>query len=91
MACSDVHTMVACVPSVSVLVSHLLLHLRVCEHLNGGPPGLRIGQLPHRELDRRQGSLTKRENNVVVNPNLSSFSFTERGNAIKPFYISLDH
>ena len=48
-------------PSVSVLISHLLLHLGVCEDLDAGTPGLCVCQLPHWELHSRQGGLTEKE------------------------------
>ena len=46
-------------PCVSVLVPHFLFHLCISEDLDGGPPGLCISQLPHRELDRWKRSLTE--------------------------------
>ena len=42
------------IPCVSVLISHLLLHLSISKHLNGRPPLLSISQLTHRKLDSRK-------------------------------------
>ena len=47
------------IPCVSVLISHLFLHLSISKYLDGRPPLLSISQLTHRKFDSRK-SFTNR-------------------------------